>query len=143
MSGRTVRTWRGLSPRRRPQVERRLDLRLICPVAVAWLATAFGGLLVDLPVVWVGSAFALALAVGLMIPRRRGAADTSSPALAASRRREKRRVPIGPVRLRPAIDRSRQPVMSATANNGALEGLARAKSRPCPFPRRTNALRSG
>ena len=74
MSGRTVRTWRGLSPRRRPQVERRLDVRLICPVAVAWLATAFGGLLVDLPVVWVGSAFALALAVGLMIPRRRGAA---------------------------------------------------------------------
>ena len=65
---RTVRTWRGLAPRRRHQVERRLDLRLVAPVAVAWLATAFGGLLLDPGAAGAGSALTLAVAVLLVAP---------------------------------------------------------------------------
>ena len=65
----TVRTWRGLAPRRRPKVGRRLDLRLLAPVAVAWLLTAFVGLLVDVRLVWAGSALALLLA-GALVPGR-------------------------------------------------------------------------
>ena len=68
---RTVRTWRGLAPRRRPQVERRLDLRLLAPVAVAWLATALAGLLAYPTAVWAGSALALAVALLLIAPGRR------------------------------------------------------------------------
>jgi competence protein ComEC len=67
-AGRTVRTWRGLAPRRRQQVERRLDLRLLAPVALAWSATAFGGLLLPPAAVWAGSALALAVAVLLVAP---------------------------------------------------------------------------
>ncbi|HET7800697.1 MAG TPA: ComEC/Rec2 family competence protein [Humibacillus xanthopallidus] len=71
----TVRTWRGLAPRRRTVQERRLDLRLLAPVAVAWLLTAFVGLLVDVRLVWVGSVLALLLAVllarAIVVPRRR------------------------------------------------------------------------
>ncbi len=67
-TARTVRTWRGLAPRRRPQVERRLDLRLLVPVAVAWLVTAFAGLLCDPAAVWAGSALVLAVAVLLIAP---------------------------------------------------------------------------
>jgi competence protein ComEC len=63
-----VRTVRGLAPRRRPQVERRLDLRLLAPVAVAWLATAFAGLLYDPALVWAGSGLVLAVALLLIAP---------------------------------------------------------------------------
>jgi competence protein ComEC len=65
----TVRTGRGLAPRRKPKVGRRLDLRLLAPVAVAWLLTAFVGLLVDVWLVWAGSALALLIA-GALVPGR-------------------------------------------------------------------------
>ena len=67
-AARTVRTWRGRAPRRRHREQRRLDLRLLAPVAVAWVVAAFAGLLVDLAVVWVGSVSALALAALLIVP---------------------------------------------------------------------------
>ena len=67
-AARTVRTWRGRAPRRRHREERRLDLRLLAPVAVAWVVAAFAGLLVDLRLVWAGSVLALALAVLLIVP---------------------------------------------------------------------------
>jgi competence protein ComEC len=77
----TVRTWRGLAPRRRQRVEQRLDLRLLIPVAVAWLVTAFVGLVVDVWIVWATGALALVTAVALLVSCR-----TAPPRAALLRR---------------------------------------------------------
>ena len=66
---RMVRTWHGLAPRRRLPTERRPDLRLLAPVAAAWLATAFVGLVVDVGVVVVAAVSALSAAVLLTAVR--------------------------------------------------------------------------
>ncbi|GAB3072313.1 ComEC/Rec2 family competence protein [Intrasporangium mesophilum] len=56
----------------RPKVERRLDLRLLLPVLVAWPVLGFWGLLAPIPLVGAAGLCALAAASAILLTARRG-----------------------------------------------------------------------